>query len=291
MRSVFMADLTWPEFAAKVEAQAPFFLPAGATEQHGPHLPLGVDVILPTAVCERVARKVGGVVAPTLAYGYKSQPRSGGGQDFPGTTSLDAQTFSLVVRDVIGDLGRHGVKRLAVVNGHFENAWPLVEGVDLATRELRRDGIDDMIVLRFEYWDFVRKETLDRVFPDGFPGMELEHASLIETSLMLLLRSDLVDMTKVPSDGPARFPPYDRTPVTPGLVPASGVLARVDGASAEKGQWLMDDHVELITNAVRAEFGLQEGACRDCRCPQSGCSGMAGVVETVRGECERPELL
>lgn len=251
-----MAELSWPEFAAKTEARAPFFLPVGATEQHGPHLPLGVDVILPTGVCERVARNVGGVVAPALAYGYKSQPRSGGGQGFPGTTSLDAHTFSLVVRDVIRDLGLHGVRRLVVVNGHFENSWPLVEGVDLGTRELKRDGIGDMVVVRLEYWDFVRCETLDRVFPDGFPGIDLEHASLLETSLMLLLRPDLVDMTKVPSDGPAQFPTYDRTPMKSGFVPASGVLARAQGASVEKGQWLMDDHVELITNAVRAEFGL-----------------------------------
>ena len=58
--SVFMADLTWPEFEARTKAKAPFFLPVGATEQHGPHLPLGVDVILPTGVCGRVAKRVGG---------------------------------------------------------------------------------------------------------------------------------------------------------------------------------------------------------------------------------------
>ena len=57
-----------------------------------------------------------------------------------------------------------------------------------------------------------RRDTLDRLFPDGFPGTELEHASLLETSLMLLLRPDLVDMGKVPSDGPAKFPTYDRGP-------------------------------------------------------------------------------
>jgi creatinine amidohydrolase len=121
---------------------------------------------------------------------------------------------------------------------------------------LKRDGIADMQVMRLEYWDFVRRETLDRLFPDGFPGTELEHASLLETSLMLLLQPDLVDMRKVPTDGPAKFPTYDRYPVPKGFVPASGVLARAQGSAAEKGQWLMDDHVDLITEAVRAEFGL-----------------------------------
>ncbi len=254
--SVFLAELTWPEFERKVRAGVTVFLPLGATEQHGPHMAMSVDVVLPTAVCERVARNVGGLVAPTIPYGYKSQPRSGGGEAFPGTTSLDANTFSLVLRDVIRSLGHDGVRRLVVVNGHFENCWPAVEGVDLGLRELRRDGIADMQVMRLEYWDFVQRSTLDRLFPDGFPGTELEHASLLETSLMLLLRPDLVDMEKVPDDGPARFPTYDRHPVPKGFVPASGVLARAERATAEQGQWLMDDHVELITRAVRAEFRL-----------------------------------
>ncbi len=254
--SVFMAELSWPEFQAKAAANAPVILPLGATEQHGPHLPLCVDVVLPTGVAERVAGAVGGLVAPTIPYGYKSQPRSGGGQAFAGTTSLDAQTFALVLRDIIRDLGGHGVRRLVVLNGHFENTWPSIEGVDLGLRELRRDGIADMQVLRLEYWDFVKRATLDKLFPDGFPGTELEHASLLETSLMLLLRPDLVAMDKVPFDGPAKFPTYDKRPVPDGFVPASGVLAVAHGASAERGSWLMADHVELIAAAIRKEFGL-----------------------------------
>ncbi|MBO0906041.1 creatininase [Jiella sonneratiae] len=254
--SVMMAELTWPEFKARVDEGAVVFLPLGATEQHGPHMALNVDVVLPTGVCERVARNVGGLVAPCVPYGYKSQPRSGGGEAFPGTISLDANTFSLVVRDVVRGLGHKGVRKLVLVIGHFENAWPAVEGLDLGLRELRRDGISDVQAMRLEYWDFVRRATLDRLFPDGFPGTELEHASLLETSLMLLLRPDLVDMAKVPDDGPAKFPTFDRWPVPEGFVPASGVLARAEKATAEKGEWLMADHVALITEAVKAEFKL-----------------------------------
>ncbi|MGQ9371288.1 creatininase [Azospirillum sp. ST 5-10] len=254
--SVCMAELSWPAFAAKVREGAIVFLPLGATEQHGPHMAMNVDVVLPTAVCERVARNVGGLVAPTIPYGYKSQPRSGGGEAFPGTTSLDANTFALVVRDVVRGLGHNGVRRLVLVNGHFENAWPAVEGLDLGLRELRRDGIPDMQAMRLEYWDFVGRDTLDALFPEGFPGTELEHASLLETSLMLHLRPELVDMGKVPSDGPARFPTYDRHPVPKDFVPASGVLARAQGSSADKGALLLNDHVARITQAVRSEFGV-----------------------------------
>jgi creatinine amidohydrolase len=257
VESIFMAELSWPEWQQKIAAGAIIFLPLGATEQHGPHLPLNVDVILPTAVCERVARQVGGLVAPTIQYGYKSMPRSGGGQSFPGTTSLDANTLSLVLRDILRDLGAHGARRFVLVVGHFENSWPVVEGLDLALRELRRDGISDVTAMKLEYWDFVHRATLDKIFyPGEFPGTELEHASLIETSLMLLLRPELVDESKIPQEGRASFPPYEIHPAPPGFLRASGVLADARGASAEIGQWLMDDHVSLITAAVKKEFGL-----------------------------------
>ncbi|MBS7546086.1 creatininase [Ancylobacter oerskovii] len=255
--SVRLDELSWPEFAAKVAAGAPVFLPLGSTEQHGPHLPLGVDVVLPTGVCERVAKAVGGLVAPTVNYGCKSMPRSGGGEQFPGTLSLDANTFALVLRDIIRNLGRQGVRRLVIVNGHYENLWPSVEGLDLALRELRRDGIDDMQVMRLEYWDFATRPTLDKLFPDGFPGIELEHASLLETSLMLLFRPELVEMDKVPTDGPATFPTYDRFPIPTDFgLPPSGVLAVAVGSTPEKGELLMADYLTHISAAITREFGL-----------------------------------
>lgn len=255
--SVRLDELSWPEFKARIAAGAPVFLPLGSTEQHGPHLPLNVDVVLPTGVCERVAREVGGLVAPTVNYGCKSMPRSGGGEQFPGTLSLDANTFALVVRDVIRNLVRQGVRRLVVVNGHYENCWPGVEGLDLARREIARDGITDLQVMRLEYWDFATRPTLDKVFPDGFPGIELEHASLLETSLMLVLRPELVEMDKAPTDGPATFPPYDMFPVPADYgLPPSGVLAVATGSTVEIGELLMADYVTGMSAAIRKEFGL-----------------------------------
>jgi creatinine amidohydrolase len=256
VESVFMAELSWPEWEAKIAAGAIVFIPVGATEQHGPHLPLNVDVIIPTGVCERVAKAVGGIVAPTIQYGYKSMPRSGGGQSIPGTTSLDAHTLSLILRDIIRDMASHGARRFVVLNGHFENMWVSVEGLDLALRALRQENITGVTAMRLEYWDFVHRETLDKIFPDGFPGTELEHASLFETSLMLLLRPDLVMLDKIPQEGRASFPPYDIWPHPPGFVRQSGVLADARGANAEYGAWLMDDHVALLTAAIKKEFGL-----------------------------------
>ena len=257
--SVFMAELSWPEFEGEDRRRARRCSCRSARPSSTARICRSASMsYLPTGVCERVAREVGGIVAPTIPYGYKSQPRSGGGEAFPGTRASTRTPSRWSLRDVIRGLGHHGVRRLVVLNGHFENAWPSVEGVDLGLRELRRDGIADMQLMRLEYWDFVRRDTLDKLFPDGFPGTELEHASLLETSLMLLMRPDLVDMAK----GALR-----RAGEIPDLRPHAGAArASVPGlrrarrarrpSTAEKGDWLMADHVELIVRAVRREFGL-----------------------------------
>ena len=104
--NVFLGELAWPEAEKRIASGAPVFLPVGATEQHGRHMPLNVDVVIPTAIAERAARRVGGVVVPTIPYGNRSQPRSGGGGQFPGTLNLTAQTVSTVVRDVLTELFR-----------------------------------------------------------------------------------------------------------------------------------------------------------------------------------------
>lgn len=254
--TVFYAELPWPAVQARVAAGAPLFLPLGSTEQHGHHMALNVDVILPTAVCAEVARAVGGLVLPALAYGNRSQARTGGGSQFPGTVNISAGTFAALVRDVLLDLHRQGARRLVLVNGHYENVWASVEGVELALDALGPDRLDGLKILRLDHWDLVKPATIDRVFPDGYPGIALEHASVLETSMMLALRPDLVDLTKALNDGPAQFKPYDRYPEPPAEVPPSGVLSLTEGSSAEKGRWLLDDAIEGIATAVREEFGL-----------------------------------
>ncbi|AZO00913.1 creatininase [Mesorhizobium sp. M9A.F.Ca.ET.002.03.1.2] len=251
---VFLAELPWPEAQKRIAAGAAVFLPLGATEQHGHHMAMNVDVVIPTAIAERVAAQVGGLVAPTIAYGNRSQPRSGGGPAFPGTINITAQTFSLLVKDVICDLYRQKVRRIVVLNGHYENIGPSIEGIELALDAIGRERATDLTILRVDHWDMVRGETLAKVFPDGYPGIELEHASVIETSMMLALRPELVDLGKALHDGPAQFKPYDRYPWPAEDVPPSGVLSLTEGSSAEKGRWLLDDCETRLADIVKHEF-------------------------------------
>ncbi len=252
--TVFYSELKWPEAAARLRAGAPIFLPVGATEQHGHHMAMNVDVVLPTAIAERAAREVGGLVMPAIAYGNRSQPRTGGGPAFGGTINITAHTLSLLIKDVLTDLVRQGGRRIIVLNGHYENIWPIVEGIELALDAVGRDRSDGLTILRIDHWDMVRQETLARVFPEGYPGIELEHASVIETSMMLALRPNLVDLSLALHDGPARFRPYDRYPRPTDGVPPSGVLSLTEGSSAEKGDWLLADCHNGIVEIINREF-------------------------------------
>jgi creatinine amidohydrolase len=141
-----------------------------------------------------------------------------------------------------------------VLNGHYENIGPSIEGIELALDAIGRERAANTTILRMDHWEMVRPETLARVFPDGYPGIELEHASVIETSMMLALRPELVDLGRALHDGPAHFKPYDRYPRPAEEVPPSGVLSLTEGSSAEKGRWLLDDCETRIAEIVKREF-------------------------------------
>ena len=254
--TVLMQEMTWPVFAGHIQRGAPVLLPVGATEQHGHHMPLGVDAYLPMAVATGVARSIGAIVAPVVSYGFKSQPKMGGGPAFPGTTSFDASTLIGAVRDILRDLVRHGARRIAVINGHYENQMFTIEAIELAWRDAAALRIADLTIFRCEYWDFTRPSVLAQLFPAGFPGYALEHAAILETSMMLHLRPDLVDMSRLAKEPPADFPPYETFPVRDGWVPRSGVLSPAGSANAESGRLLMETYIEDIGAALRTEFGL-----------------------------------
>jgi creatinine amidohydrolase len=253
MSTTSLANLTWPELKERLTQNPVIYIPCGATEQHGPHLPLSVDVHLSTSMATAVAQMTNGLVAPTLAYGYKSMPRSGGGPFFPGTINLDGHTFSCIIRDVAREWHRHGVRKLVFFDGHFENQWFITEGIDLAMRELRDPTFG---VIRLQYWDFFSEQTLKQVFPSGdFSSIALEHAAVIETSLMLHFKPELVRTELIPDNPSANPPPYDVFPAKPSFVPESGALVTAAGASAEKGRVMAEQAAADIAAAVRKTFG------------------------------------
>ena len=254
MSTVWMNQLSWVDYEPRLKRDQPAILmPVGALEQHGPHLPLGTDGMLSSAVAADAAARIGALVAPGLSYGYKSQPKCGGGQHFCGTTSVDAATMIGSVRDAVREFARHGATKLVIVNGHYENQWFITEGIDLGLRDV--GGSAALQVMRLEYWDFLSETTLATVFPDGFPGFALEHAAVIETSLMLHYHPSLVRLDLIPEEPPVDFPPYDVYPTRKHWVPLSGVLSSARGSSADKGEAMANELSVRIAAAITHEFG------------------------------------
>lgn len=247
--------LTWYELDEMIKAGPPILiLPTGSLEQHGPHLPLNTDTILPLMVADRVAEQIGALVAPPLPYGYKSQPKSGGGNHFPGCASLDGATYINLVRDLICDFSRHGLKRIVLFDGHMENQWFLTEAADLALRSLKAEGIEGTKIVKLGYWSFITAATEAVLFPDGLLSWELEHAAVMETSMMLHLLPDLVRKDLIPDGPAAAFPPHDVYPFDTAPIPPTGVLSSAASATAAKGAATLAQIVPDIAAALRSAW-------------------------------------
>jgi creatinine amidohydrolase len=256
-----MAEMTWPEVAQAVEeGYVPVFV-VGSTEQHGPHLPLWTDTLLPLGVVRAAAREVRLLIAPPLPFGYKSKPLSGGGQGFVGTISLDGSTLICAVRDIVSELARHGFRQIVVLDWHMENVNFVYEGIDQARM---RGGLDGVTVMSIDsIFAAFAQEELAWLFDEGFPGWAIEHAAIVETSLMLATRPELVRTDRVVDDSAEEHPWYDLVPAPPSHIPASGVLSLATQGSREKGERLHAMLVQKLVEAVRKEFGVRSHAAGD----------------------------
>lgn len=242
--------MTWEEYGREVGKRVILF-PVGSLEQHGPHLPLNVDVVIPSNFARLIDEQIEGIVLPAVPYGYKSHPTSGGGQLFPGTTSLDANTLVHFILDVLRETYRHGGRRFVMVNGHYENEAFITEAVDLFLRD-----VDDAKVLIISWWDQVSDELRDEIFAEaGFPGWDTEHAAITETALMQYFAPELVREDAIIDDQSERKPAYSVFPAPEDIIPKSGVLYKATYASKEKGEKLAKHVTERFVEIIKHELG------------------------------------
>lgn len=179
-------ELAWPEIAALVNGGDDLCLfPVGATEQHGPHLPVGTDTVIAHAVCREASARTGVPLLPTLSVS-SSQAHT---TKWPGTLALPPR---LLVETVV-EIGRwvraSGFARLLILNAHVGNAAPLKVAVD----EIRHVGELRVGLL---HWYELTPEIAAFATADAVDW----HAHRAETALMLHLRPDLVRTDEIRDD-------------------------------------------------------------------------------------------
>jgi len=169
-----LAEHTTTTFADALADAEVAILPTGSTEQHGPHLPLGMDFMAAEAMARSLERD-DAVVLPTVPVGVSEHHRQ-----FHGTLWVRPETFEWFVEETLSSVASHGVRRAVVVNGHGGNSGALQR----AARSLRRDEV--AFAAPWNWWESV-DALADDLFEEGGG-----HADAVETSLMSHLAGDLV---------------------------------------------------------------------------------------------------
>jgi creatinine amidohydrolase len=243
-QSMMWKELTAADLREKARAGAIVLLPVASMEQHGPHLPVGVDTILCEGVCKAAAEAIAGemavVVGPTLWCGMAEHH-----MDYGGTFTFDIPTYRAVLLCLLKSIGRHGFSRVLIVNGHGGNIAALAaflpdfaRGTNLQIRattyyELAKPAIGPLL----EDQDGVR------------------HACEAETSMMMVLAPDTVRREKLPE----AHGPEHSTPQPAGVgrfrsfrdFSSSGVVGDARRASSEKGAKLVAACRDAVVAVLR----------------------------------------
>lgn len=241
--------MTRDEVAEAIDDYPVAILPLGATEQHGHHLPLGVDVMLAEGISRRVAEETGALLLPAVSFGYSWVWR-----DIPGTVSIQQHHVEAIIKDVAHGVSRYGVELLVLINGHEAND----ASMKYAVRELQDEV--SMPVVYFFYPGLAEVMAKHCESPT-WHGMI--HACELETSLMLALYPEHVRMDKAVAEYPERPSLYGRSTISLGDLSESGVYGDPTKATAEKGRLMLDAFVGTISENVREAYALaQRGEAR-----------------------------
>jgi len=235
----FFPYLTWQQVEALPnKANTLIIQPVGAVEQHGPHLPLVVDAAIASAVVGKALHKLNESVAayalPTLCYGKSNEHIH-----FAGTVTLSAQALTAVLTETAQSLYRSGFRKLVLVNAH--GGQPQV--LEIVARDLRQQYPDLMVFPLFVWAAPHNVEQLvgESEYAEGI------HAGDVETSVMLALLPEQVDMTKAVREFPRAFPKGSVLSLEGALPMAwlmddisnSGVVGDATVATAEKGEAIL----------------------------------------------------
>lgn len=151
--------MTWTEVRGLDLASVVAILPVGAVEAHGPHLPLGTDVVIAEGMARACAERLDAegrvaLVLPPIWYSA-----AGFAEDFPGTIAVDGDTVRELVRQIATSLARHNIRTLAIANAHLDPAHLAslsaaasdpVEGIEIVFLDLTRRAVATRLTDEFQ---------------------------------------------------------------------------------------------------------------------------------------------
>lgn len=251
-----LAHLSWPEIRSAKSRIC--LVPLGSLEQHGPHLPLWTDTAIVSAIASRVEQRMPDVVllAPEQPVGYSPH------HAHFGCLSLDLASYVAMIRSLCRSFAAMGFDKILLLNGHGGNDVPC----RAALCELKEEH-PSLRVLLGSYWTLAA-EAFRGIRSSPMGGMG--HACEMETSVMLTLHPEQVDMTKAKDDGPLVrsdkqnseeliLRPSDMLRPSPYFmvrnfdeISDNGTIGAPSLASAEKGELFLDAAVNAVCALVAA---------------------------------------
>lgn len=248
-KGTVLAELTWYEAEQLLGPETIVVIPLGAAaKEHGPHLRMDNDLTLAEYFRDRVLIDAEVVMLPTLPYHF--YPAF---VEYPGSTTLRLATARDVVVDIVRSIAAHGPRRFYVINTGVSTNKALKYAADV----LAAEGV----LLRYTDLLVVAKPVEEQIAQQPWGT----HADEIETSMILYIAPDRVDMSKAVADAQpdGELPGLSRDPNTRKTYSKTGIWGDPTLATREKG--------ELVVEAIVAGMLRDIEALRTAELP-------AGVV-------------
>ena len=230
---IWLEQLSWVEAETLFRQGRIVVIPLGASaKEHGPHLPLNNDALIASWLAEEVARVLPVVIAPLVNVSF--YPAF---VEYPGSISLRAETARDMVVDICNSLAAHGVNSFYLLNTGVSTEAPLAQARALLAQ---RD-------IGFEYLQLGK--ALQSMPPGLLEQSHGSHADEHETSLMLHIAPQVVDMEKAVDDGATGDGTLSRVEGA-GIYSPSGVYGQATLATAEKGKEVAKALLEQVLKDI-----------------------------------------
>jgi creatinine amidohydrolase len=211
----------------------------GACENHGDHMPFGSDFIFPTEVAKRVATKVRNVIVlPAIPYGVSLHH-----DKFQMTMSINAETLVSIISDLLTSLIQNKIRRVLIINGHDGNIAP----IEIAARAIKNKHPEVTIACLESWWILVGqlKKDLFEVW-DG-----LGHGGEAETSAVLAVRPDLVNVESAPKEVIPKLPENIRIFWKFDELTSTGATGSPQKANVRKGYEILQMIEDVLLSFIK----------------------------------------